>query len=103
MQPPARRRVCPSTGRTRVRQASLFQRRKVRSSIVSRGITLGFAAYPVADIGRAIAFYRDTVGLGEATVMNDDYAEFDLGNAAFGLDASTAALGVEPGSAFSAA
>ena len=70
---------------------------------MSRGITLGFAAYPVADMGRAIAFYRDAVGLGAATVMNDDYAEFDLGNAAFGLDASTAALGVAPGSAFSAA
>lgn len=70
---------------------------------MSNGISLGFAAYPVADIERATAFYRAVVGLGEATVLNDDYAEFDLGNAAFGLDAGGEALGITPGSAFSAA
>ena len=60
-------------------------------------------AYPVADLERATAFYRDALGLGNPNVLNDDYAEFDLGNAAFGLDASSDALGIAPGSASGAA
>ena len=70
---------------------------------MSRDISFGFAAYPVADLERAVAFYRDAVGLGDAHVLNDDYAEFDLGNCAFGLDASSEALGIAPGSASGAA
>jgi len=66
---------------------------------MSNGISFGFTAYPVADIERAKAFYRDVVGLGEANVFSDDYVEFDLGNAAFGLDATGEALGFPPGSA----
>lgn len=66
---------------------------------MSTRISFGFAAYPVADLERAKAFYRDTIGLGDANVLNDDYVEFDLGNAAFGLDAGSEALGIAPGSA----
>jgi predicted enzyme related to lactoylglutathione lyase len=70
---------------------------------MERALSLGFVAYPVADFGRAIAFYRDVVGLGEATIFNTDWAEFDLGNATFALEGSAAALGIPPGSASGAA
>jgi predicted enzyme related to lactoylglutathione lyase len=70
---------------------------------MERALLLGFVAYPVADLERARAFYRDVVGLGEATMLNVDWAEFDLGNATFALEGSADALGIAPGSASGAA
>lgn len=70
---------------------------------MERAPALGFVAYPVADLDRAKAFYRDVVGLGEAQTLNVDWAEFDLGNATFALEGSGDALGIAPGSASGAA
>ncbi len=70
---------------------------------MERALSLGFVAYPVADLERVRAFYRDVVGLGEAAMLNVDWAEFDLGNATFALEGSADALGITPGSASGAA
>jgi predicted enzyme related to lactoylglutathione lyase len=70
---------------------------------MERPLSLAFVAYPVADFERARAFYRDVVGLGDATMMNVDWAEFDLGNGTFALEGSATALGIPPGSASGAA
>jgi predicted enzyme related to lactoylglutathione lyase len=64
---------------------------------------LAFVVYPVADLERGKAFYRDTVGLGEPRMLHDAWAEFDLGGSTFALASGGEALGITPGSAFSAA
>jgi predicted enzyme related to lactoylglutathione lyase len=63
---------------------------------------MAFVAYPVNDIARAVAFYRDVVGLRPAGLSSDYWVEFDAGDTTFGVGRAEG-LGIAPGSAFSAA
>ncbi len=63
---------------------------------------MAFVAYSVTDVPRAVAFYRDTIGLVPGQLFGDHWAEFDVGATTFGVG-NGAALGIEPGSQFSAA
>ena len=61
-----------------------------------------FVAYSVADVPRAVAFYRDIIGLTPGSSFGEVWAEFDVGTSAFGVgDGST--IGIAPGTQFSAA
>ncbi len=46
---------------------------------------------------RARRFYGETLGLRPGEWFNDDWIEFDLGNATFALDATGEELGIIPG------
>jgi predicted enzyme related to lactoylglutathione lyase len=61
-----------------------------------------FVAYSVNDVPKAVAFYRDVVGLKPGQSFGDHWAEFDLGTSAFGVGNGTA-LGMIPGTSHSAA
>ena len=61
---------------------------------------MAFVSYPVTDIARAVAFYRDTIGLTPGESFGDSVVEFDIGNATFAVDAES--IGV-PGTQCSAA
>jgi predicted enzyme related to lactoylglutathione lyase len=57
---------------------------------------IAFTVYPVADVDRAVAFYRDVLGLTVSHEIPQRYAEFAIGDAAFsvaGPEMSTAAPG----------
>ena len=58
---------------------------------------LAFAVYYVRDIPRARRFYNEVLGLKPGEWFNDDWIEFDLGNATFALDGTGEALGIAPG------
>lgn len=62
---------------------------------------LSFLAYSVRDVPAAKAFYRDTIGLKPSAMFGDHWAEFDVGNATFGVG-NGEPLGIKPGSSFSA-
>jgi predicted enzyme related to lactoylglutathione lyase len=64
---------------------------------------VAFVAYSVKDVPRAVAFYRDVIGLkpGEAS-FGDQWAEFDVGPTTFGVG-NGESIGIVPGSQFSAA
>ena len=47
---------------------------------------LAFVVYSVRDVPRSTAFYRDIVGLKPGELFNDEFVEFDLGNATFAID-----------------
>lgn len=57
---------------------------------------IAVVAYAVHDVSRAVAFYRDVVGLEPGELCNDEYVEFNAGETAFAVDA--APPGYEPGS-----
>ena len=63
---------------------------------------MAFVAYSVKDVPRAVAFYRDTIGLTPGDSWGDQWVEFNVGTTAFGVG-NGATLGIEPGSAFAAA
>lgn len=56
---------------------------------------LAFVAYAVRDVPRAVAFYRDVVGLEPGESFGDDMVEFNAGPTAFAVDANPP--GYEPG------
>ncbi|MDP9106155.1 MAG: VOC family protein [Candidatus Eremiobacteraeota bacterium] len=62
---------------------------------------MAFIAYSVRDVPKAIAFYRDTLGLTPGEMMSDHWAEFDIGNVTLGLG-NGEPLGIVPGTSFSA-
>jgi len=62
---------------------------------------MAFVAYSVRDVPRAIAFYRDTLGLKPSDLLSDHWAEFDVGATTFGIGDGTP-LGIAPGSSFAA-
>jgi predicted enzyme related to lactoylglutathione lyase len=62
---------------------------------------MAFVAYSVRDVPRAIAFYRDVIGLKPSEMFSDGWAEFDLGNTTFGVG-NGESIGIIPGSSFSA-
>jgi len=62
---------------------------------------MAFIAYSVRDVPKAIAFYRDTIGLTPGDLVSEHWAEFDVGNVTFGLG-NGEPLGIVPGTSFSA-
>ncbi|HEY0395623.1 MAG TPA: VOC family protein [Candidatus Elarobacter sp.] len=47
--------------------------------------TVAFTMYPVTDLQRSIAFYRDALGLTPTDFTTDFWAEFDIDGATFGI------------------
>ena len=47
--------------------------------------TIAFTMYPVTDMPRATAFYRDALGLKATDVASDFWQEFDIDGATFGI------------------
>lgn len=41
--------------------------------------------YPVSDMARAVAFYRDGLGLAESGLKSEAWVEFEVGGATFGV------------------
>lgn len=64
---------------------------------------LSFLVYYVRDVAKARHFYGEILGLKPGEWFNDEWIEFDLGNATFALDGSGEALGISPGSSLGAA
>ncbi len=48
---------------------------------------LAFVMYPVRDMQKALAFYRDTIGLTPSGLASDVWTEFDIAGATFGIGA----------------
>jgi predicted enzyme related to lactoylglutathione lyase len=46
---------------------------------------IAFTMYPVTDMPRAVAFYRDTLGLTQAGLASDAWVEFAVGEGTFGV------------------
>jgi catechol 2,3-dioxygenase-like lactoylglutathione lyase family enzyme len=63
---------------------------------------LAFVAYSVRDVPRALAFYRDLVGLVPGMAIGDHWVEFDVGPATFGIG-NGESLGFIPGTSTGAA
>lgn len=47
--------------------------------------SIAFTMYPVTDLPRAVAFYRDALGLPTTDVQSDYWVEFDVAGATFGV------------------
>jgi predicted enzyme related to lactoylglutathione lyase len=47
--------------------------------------SIAFTMYPTSDLQRAVAFYRDVLGLTPGSLMTDFWAEFEIGDGTFGL------------------
>jgi predicted enzyme related to lactoylglutathione lyase len=47
--------------------------------------TIAFTMYPVTDLPRAVAFYRDALGLRPDGLDLEYWVEFDVGGATFGI------------------
>lgn len=58
---------------------------------------IAFIAYAVSDVPRAVAFYRDVLGLEPGETFNDEFVEFNVGSAVCAVDGSPLP-GCEPGS-----
>jgi extradiol dioxygenase family protein len=58
---------------------------------------VAFTAYPVTDVARSVAFYRDALGLTKTGLESDFWVEFDVAGSTFGVG-SFEQLGV-PGTA----
>jgi predicted enzyme related to lactoylglutathione lyase len=48
-------------------------------------IGIAFTMYPVTDLPRAVAFYRDALGLRQDGLSSDFWVEFDVGGGTFGV------------------
>ncbi len=46
---------------------------------------IAFTMYPVTDLERAVAFYRDTLGLQKSGLASDFWVEFEVAGATFGI------------------
>ena len=57
---------------------------------------VAFVAYAVRDVPRAVAFYRDILGLEPGEAFNENYVEFNVGSTAFAVDGEPPP-GYEPG------
>jgi predicted enzyme related to lactoylglutathione lyase len=62
---------------------------------------MAFVAYSVRDVPKARDFYRDVVGLTPGDAFGDEWVEFNVGSATFGLG-NGEPLGIPPGSTFAA-
>jgi len=47
--------------------------------------TIAFTMYPVTDMERATAFYRDALGLAPGELQSDFWREFEAGGSTFGI------------------
>ncbi|MDB5068964.1 MAG: glyoxalase [Candidatus Eremiobacteraeota bacterium] len=47
--------------------------------------SIAFTMYPVTDLQRAVAFYRDVLGLTPGALVTDFWAEFDIAGGTFGV------------------
>lgn len=56
---------------------------------------IAFIAYSVRDVPRAVAFYRDVLGLEVGEAFNEGFVEFDAGSSSFAVDGDPP--GYEPG------
>jgi predicted enzyme related to lactoylglutathione lyase len=63
---------------------------------------MAFIAYSVRDVPRAVAFYRDVVGLEPGQSFGDHWMEFNVGSTAFGVG-NGEGLGFTPGTSTGAA
>jgi predicted enzyme related to lactoylglutathione lyase len=63
---------------------------------------IAFFAYSVRDVPRALAFYRDVLGLQTGDSFGDHWIEFNVGNTTFGIG-NGEALGFQPGASTGAA
>jgi catechol 2,3-dioxygenase-like lactoylglutathione lyase family enzyme len=61
--------------------------------------SFAFVCYPVKDVAKATAFYRDVVGLKPALSLSERWSEFDLDGATFAVASGGEAMGFVPGSA----
>lgn len=57
---------------------------------------VAFVAYAVSDVPRAVAFYRDVLGLQPGESFGEHFVEFNVGSTAFALDGEPPP-GSEPG------
>lgn len=46
---------------------------------------IAFTMYPVSDMSRAVAFYRDKLGFRQSGIASDAWTEFELGSGTFGV------------------
>jgi predicted enzyme related to lactoylglutathione lyase len=46
---------------------------------------IAFTMYPVTDMPRAVAFYRDGLGLKQDGIASDFWVEFDIDGSTFGI------------------
>lgn len=46
---------------------------------------IAFVMYPVTDMPRAVAFYRDVLGLKQSGLASDYWVEFEVGDTTFGI------------------
>jgi predicted enzyme related to lactoylglutathione lyase len=46
---------------------------------------IAFTMYPVTDMPRAVAFYRDVVGLTQQGIASDFWTEFEIAGGTFGV------------------
>jgi catechol 2,3-dioxygenase-like lactoylglutathione lyase family enzyme len=46
---------------------------------------IAFTMYPVSDVPRAVAFYRDGLGLPQAGIEAEWWVEFEVGGGTFGV------------------
>jgi len=65
--------------------------------------SLAFVCYPVKDVAKSTAFYRDVVGLKQAQTLHDRWSEFDVGGATFALASGGEEMGFQPGSGLAVA
>ncbi|HEX3369256.1 MAG TPA: VOC family protein [Candidatus Cybelea sp.] len=56
---------------------------------------IAFVAYSVADVPRAVAFYRDVLGLEVGRAFNEGFVEFNVGSSSFAVDGDPP--GYDPG------
>ncbi len=62
---------------------------------------MAFVAYSVSDVPRAVAFYRDIIGLQPSEMASEHWVEFDVGPTTFGIGRGEG-IGIKPGSQCSA-
>jgi len=60
---------------------------------------VAFVAYSVRDVPKAVAFYRDVIGLTLGDAFGDHWVEFNIGGVAFGVG-NGEPLGIMPGTSF---
>lgn len=62
---------------------------------------IAFTVHPVADLQRAVDYYRYILDLGEPAVFNSErWAEFDIGGSTFAVATGGEEIGIPVGSAF---
>lgn len=52
---------------------------------MSTATSIAFTMYPVTELPRAVAFYRDALGLSPTNVTTDFWQEFDIAGSTFGI------------------